>query len=98
MVGHVQDIVVPATTENKVRYTAAQHSRRGMERVRKVESLLWYSACNPVCLVKEVKKLPEPPARGSALTFSFSYVQMIPEQEELVSRAPPSLLPGKPSI
>jgi hypothetical protein len=93
----VQDIVVPVTVDN-VRYTAAQHSRRGGERVRKVDSLLWYSACNPMCLVKEVKKLPEPPARGSALTFSFSYVQMIPEQEELVSRAPPSLLPGKPSI
>jgi hypothetical protein len=81
--GHLQDIVVPVTVEN-AKFTVAHFTRRGGERVRKVESLLWFSGCNPICLVKEIKKL-QPPAVGSGLTFSFSYIQIVSEQEELVS-------------
>lgn len=86
----LQDIVVPVTGVDNIIIVAAQHSRRGGERVRRVGAFLWFSGCQPACLIKEVKKLPLP-AKDSALAFSFSYVQIISEQEESVS-------PPKPCI
>jgi len=73
--GYLQDIVVPVTGVDNVKVVAAQHCRRGSERVRKVGAILWFSGCHPACLITEVKKVPLP-TKDAALAFSFSYTQI----------------------
>ena len=79
----MQDVVVPVTGVDNGKFVAAQHSRRGGERVRTVKGVHWYSGCTPDCLVKELNKLQ--PKELPAKLYTFSYVQIVTEEEEIVS-------------